>query len=188
MVCQVVPTDWASLNNTDLLRLSWQEDFMFITVVSERSAVPKLYQDQNRFIAGFTFCILGGWAVLAYELIYLTVWITSCPLFSRREQGEFCGEEVAERNKRERGNEQLVWRGGTVPRQGRGEGGGSCERGQVQYRILPVRELKRRAEEECLAPRDACRMLTAGWKNRLFRVCLIHVPYWIGGVGGGSTK
>ena len=75
------------------------------------------------------------------------------------------------------------WSGGTVPRRGRGEeGGGSHERGQVQYRILPVRELKRRAEEERLAPRDACGMLTTGWKNRLFRVHLFHVPCWVGEV------
>lgn len=35
----------------------------------------------------------------------------------------------------------------------RGEGGGSPERGQVQYHILPVSGLKRRAEEELLAPK-----------------------------------
>lgn len=67
----------------------------------------------------------------------------------------------------------------------RGEGVGSPERGQVQYHILPVSVLKRRAEEELLAPRDACGMLTIGWKNQLFSVRLIHVPYWVGEV---STK
>lgn len=59
------------------------------------------------------------------------------------------------------------------------KGVGSHERNQVQYRILPVRGLKRKAEEERLAPRDACRMLTTGWKNRLFRQRLFHVPYWV---------
>lgn len=62
------------------------------------------------------------------------------------------------------------------------KGGGSPERGQVQYHILPVRGLKRSAEEEHLAPRDACRMLTTGWENRLFRERLFHVPYRVGEV------
>lgn len=79
-------------------------------------------------------------AVLAYELVCLTVWITTCPPSSRL---TLYGEAASEWN-RERGrrNEQLARSAGTVPRRGRGEGKrGSRERGQVQHHILPVRWL-----------------------------------------------
>lgn len=80
----------------------------------------------KQIYSGFhSVCIPGCRAVLAYELICLTVWITSCPLFTRR---ELYREEVSERNKRERRYEQLVWSGGTVPPRGRGRSRGEDRR------------------------------------------------------------
>lgn len=103
-----------------------QSDVMFIILASERSTALKLWPDQNGFTGRFQcFSIPGCRAVLAYELICLTVLITHCPLFSSLKAWalELYREEASERNKRERRNGQLVWSGGTVPQRGRGEGG-----------------------------------------------------------------
>lgn len=70
-------------------------------------------------------------------------------------------------------------------------GEGVHERGQVQHHILPVRWLWGRggAEEERLAPRDACRMLTTGRKNSAIQsACLPRAPAWVGKVSAKSKR
>ena len=67
------------------------EDVMFIIPASEGSAALKRPRSKRIYSGLHSFCTSACRAVLAYELICLTVWITSCPLFSRREHWSSTG-------------------------------------------------------------------------------------------------
>lgn len=149
-------------------RVTEQEDIMFIILASEMCSHPEIPPRSKQIFSGL------------HCLFIPRIQSCSC-LWTSLYQFEYRFVLWVKQEGAKEWTIRVEWWSSYTMKQRRRRGG-SHERGQVQYHILPVRWLKRRAAEECLAPRGACGMLTTGWKNQLFRVRLFHAPYWVGKV------
>lgn len=158
----------------DRFRTGYRIFFFFLKVRLKGEGLIEIFCQV--LSAALDLIISRGSQMFEMRKLFLSSGELACLLISVR---KLRIEEVSDRNKTERRNRQLLWRRqrvAAVKKRRRQEG--SAKWGQVQHHIVPVRWLKREAEEECLAPGDAWGMLTTGRKNRLFRVQLFQALAW----------
>lgn len=111
-------TTWASLNNTAAKQ---EEVYVYHSDIRKRCCAETL-PTSNQIYSWFHSLHP---AVQSCSFLWAHLFNTlnkELSSFLKAGALQLYGEEVSERNKRERRNEQLVWRGGTAPRRRGGEG------------------------------------------------------------------